>query len=75
MALRFLTRNCVYLWAPEFKRNVGNLERSQSTGTKTITKNETYEETRIILLEKEKSEWQFNNGLPDIRNYYTEVDD
>lgn len=50
-----------------------NLERSQSTGTETITEKETYEETRILLLEKEKSEWQFTNGLSDIRNYYIEV--
>lgn len=28
-----------------------------------------------VLLKKEKSEWQFNNGLPDIRNYYIEVND
>lgn len=40
-----------------------------------MTENETQEETRIILLEKEQSEWQFNNGLSDIRNYDTEVND
>lgn len=28
-----------------------------------------------VLLEKEKSEWQFDNGLPDIRNYHIEVND
>lgn len=28
-----------------------------------------------VLLEKEKSEWQFDNGLPDIRNYCIEVND
>lgn len=75
MVFRFFIRNCVYLWVLEFKRNVGNLERSQSIGIKIIIKNEIYEEIRIILFEKEKSEWQFNNGFLDIRNYYIEVDD
>lgn len=32
------------------RENTESLERSQSTDAKTITENETYEETRIILL-------------------------
>lgn len=40
-----------------------------------MTENETQQETRIILLEKEQSEWQFNNGLSDIKNYDIEVND
>ena len=29
----------------------------------------------LFYFAREKLEWQFNNGLPEIRNYYIEVND
>lgn len=74
VVLRFLSRNGVYFWAPQFQSNVENLGRIRVQVQRQLQKMRPMRK-RDVLLEKEKSEWQFNNGLPDIRNYYTEVND
>lgn len=64
VVLRFLTRNCVYFWAPQFKRNEENMERIRVQIQRQLQKMRSMWKLDV-LLEKKKSEGQFNSGLPD----------